>query len=369
MPAQYGCDPFGKRAIEAMESWFGMNNKHPSDFSDLNSFNDVARAALQIAGVRVPIGDIWQLYSRAMSSSDFPNVLSDVATKILQESFRMQPRTFQYWMEPWPVSNFRAVEIPRVGWPGNLPELNPDGGEYTYLDVTDGGESAQLKSYGGMLGFTRKTLVNDDKGFFRSKARAGGQVASRTISRLAYACLLSPGNLSDGVAFFHADRGNLLTGTSGTTYALDADSLGAAVQALREQTDDSGNYLELEPKYLLVPPALETTAWSLCNSLALPGQGNDESNIYKEKFGLVPVVAPQLASSSLGGNDLDWFLFADPKVTPACFAMLCMGKDWPEPFVDQEAQWSSDTIELKIRLDCEPQAVNPIGCVKVDVYN
>lgn len=370
MPVQqHSMKEFVNQATEAMGSWFGVNKRSVSEFPEMTTFDDVARTALMFAGVKVPYGDARQMYDRALSSSDFPNVLSDVATKILQKSFRMQPRTFQFWMEPWPVPNFKEVEVPRVGWPGNLPEVNPDGGSYVYLDMEDGGESAQLKSYGGLLAFTRQVLVNDDKAAFKGKARAGGQVASRTISRKAYECLLSPGNLSDGVAFFHADRNNLLTGTSGTTYALSADSLGTAVQALREQTDDSGNYLELEPRYLVVPPALETTAWSLCNSMALPGQGNDEANIYKEKFGLVPVVAPQLASSALGGNDNDWFLFADPQTTPACFVMLSMDGDWPQPFVAQEMQWRSDNLEMKIRLDFEPQAVNPVGCVKVDVYS
>lgn len=357
------------RAEMVLDSWFGLSD-HRHDYPDVDSFSSLARACLRDAGISVPSHDTRQIFTRAMASTDFPRLLSSTGTKILQANFDLQPRTYQFWSEPWPVANFFDVEMPRIGYPGELPGLNPDGGEYQYLDATEGGETGSIESKGAVFPFSRKLLVNDDLGAFKEKNKSAGLIAARTMTRQSYRKLITPGNLSDNKAFFHADRGNLLEGDAETTMELSATSLGLAVKALRSQKDLSGDYIDFSPKYLVIPPAEEVKGWTLCNSGSLLGQDNAGIvNIYKERFGLVPVVSPQLADVSLGGNDRDWYLFADPKVNPACFKMLTFAKDgWPKPFLDERLGWKNDNLELKVRVDFRMVPVNPLGCVKVVVH-
>ena len=359
---------FLTRAELMLDSWFNLGERH--DFLDNESFLGLAGECLRQSGVNIPAGDTRQLITRALTSSDFSKLLADVTTKLLQKGFEVQPRTYQHWMEPWPVPDFKDVEVPRIGWPAELPELNPNGGEYDYLAMTDAGETASISTRGGIIKFSRKLLVNDDRGALRERARAGGLLAARTMSRRAYSVLLSPGNLSDSTAFFHSTRGNLLEGDAGTTYALSADALGAAIAALRSQQDDSGSFLDFQPKFLLVPPALELTAWSLCHSGSLLGQDNaGVNNLFREKYGIVPIVSPELGDTELGGNSRDWYLFSDPVITPASFKMLSMGPSWPKPYTDQLVGWRSDNLEFKVRLDFQVAAINPLGCVKISVHS
>lgn len=350
-----------------LESVFGLHNMGRD--SNIQGFMDLARVCLESEGVNRPERSAQQLLNRALTTSDFPAVLANTASKLLQESFRLQPATYPYWMAPWQVNDFKEHELVRVGYPGDLPEVG-EAREYQSLDVAEGSESAALTTRGGMLGFSRHMLINDDLGAFKERAQAGGVIARRTISRRAYNTLLNPGNLSDGNPFFSTTRGNLLEGTSGETLALGADSLGKAVAALRNQTDDKGNYLHFEPKVLAVPPALEITAWNLCLANSLLGQDNSGvPNVFRERFGLIPVVSPELADTGLGGNDQDWYLFADPQVVPASFKMLNLTEGWPEPFVEEQLQFLTDELQAKIRVDFQPAAVNPRGCVKVKVYS
>jgi hypothetical protein len=358
-------DQFREFMQRKFDALFGFNE---SGSGDINGFMDLARDCLEASGVERPERSHDQLLARAMTSDDFPAILSNTTNQLLQESFRRQPATYAYWSEVWQVPDFKKADIARVGYPGDMPEVK-ELGEYERLEVEEGVESASLATYGGMLGFSRQMLINDSLGAFRERTRAGGVIARQTVSRRCYKKLLSPGNLSDGNPFFDASRGNLLEGTSGDTLELSADSLGRAIAALREQQDDSGNHLNLEPKYLVVPPALEITAWSLCLGNSLLGQANSGvPNPFKDRYGILPVIAPELADSSLGGNDKDWFVFADPKVVPASFKVLTLTGDWPEPKVEQRPIFERDEVQMKIRTDFQPAAINPKGCVKVSTY-
>jgi len=351
---------------ERFEALLGLNSRAAD--GGVDGFMALARECLKNSGIVRPERSHEQLLTRALTTDDFPAILSNTASKLLQESFDVQPATYKYWMDTWQVPDFKEAEIARIGYPGDMPEL-PELGEYQHLDVVEGSEYAALTTFGGLLSYSRQLLINDDLGAFQERARAGGVIARRTISRRSYKTLLSPGNLSDGNPFFDASRGNLLEGTSGDTLELSADSLGRAVAALREQKDESGNPLNMEPKYLLVPPALEITAWGLCLGNSLLGQANSGiPNPFKDRYGIVPVIAPELADSNLGGNDKDFYVFASPRVVPSCFKMLTLEQGWPKPFVDEQPAFTKDQVEMKTRIDCKPAAVNPRGVVKVSVY-
>lgn len=351
---------FYTRTQMQVRGWFGIEEQF--EYIRENTFLGVAKACLKNRGISIPTGNPTQIFARALSGSDFPELLADSANKILEKAYKIQNPTYKEWMRPWPVKNFMENHIPRVGWPGTLFPVNPDGGEYKYLTLTDGGEDASLESYGGMLAFTRKVLINDDKTAFAQKAKAGGITAGRTISVKAYEALTSPGNLSDGVAFFHSSRGNLIEGTAELDVSLSADSLGMAVKALRTQKDESGNFIDFQPKILLVPPSQEITAWTLVNSSSLPGQTNSAVlNMFEKKYGIKVVVAPELE----GYSSLDWYLFADQDANPNCFSLLTMSDTWPRPFVDQQMQWLNDNLETKLRVDFSAKAVNPKGVVKI----
>lgn len=322
------------------------------------SVRDLAREANKREGL-VPLEreNIVQVFQRALTTPDFPAIMAGTANKFLREAAAKAPKTYELWTGKEALPDFKESKVVSVGFPGTLPEV-PESGEFQALEAVDGYETAQLVTRGGIFGISRQALVNDELGVFKRIPAAMGITAVRTMSRVAYGALLGSGTLTDGDAVFHADRGNLLTDV------LDATGLGKAVAALRLQKDLSGNPLNIEPKYLIVPPSLEVAAWSLCNALSLPGQSNaGVGNLFREKYGLVPVVAPELEDTTLGGSSTNWFLSADPAVFPTPFIRLSLGGD-ETPMVEEKVAWETDEMQFKVRVDFAAVAVGWRGMLK-----
>jgi hypothetical protein len=114
---------------------------------------------------------------------------------------------------------------------------------------------------------------------------------------------------------FHTDNSNLIGD------ALDIDGLTAAVATTRQLTDAEGVPILVSPKYLVVPPELETTADGLYSSLniALAGVTDTKApdgNPHKGKY--QPLVVPHLSNSAYSGySATGWYLFGDPADVPA----------------------------------------------------
>ena len=66
----------------------------------------------------------------------------------------------------------------------------------------------------------RKVIVNDDLNFFGDTGKRLGQLAADTLAYTVVGKLETPGNAHDGVAFFHADHGNLRTGAQAAWYIV-----------------------------------------------------------------------------------------------------------------------------------------------------
>ena len=324
------------------------------DMADL-SIQEMARMFLKDAGVSPPT-DSRELFARALTTSDFPKLLADVVNKTLEETYRYAPGTFLAWCARGSAPNFLPAQIDRVSPPADLPEIGEDD-EYKDLDVVEGAETARVRTFGGILGITRPTLINDNLGAFKDVGRMLGMTAKSTQNRLVYKRLLANPKLSDGKAVFHTDRGNLLTGTES---ALGRDSLAAAVKVMRMLTDDAGIPLSVEPKFLIVPPSLEITAHELCFSDSIPGQNNSAvPNLFK-KIGITPLVEPLLETQSLTGwSATAWYLMPDPALWPVFQTMALSSPDNLEPYVESQAAWNRDAVEYKVRTDFDCAAV---GC-------
>lgn len=123
-----------------------------------------------------------------------------------------------------------------------------------------------------------------------------------------------------------------------------------------------GDYLEFEPKYLVVPSELESRAIILRDSAQLPGSANNDVNQFKGKFEIVPVNTMRLR-----GNARNWFALADPMEAPLIEVGFVQGKREPEMFIqDQQTVMSgrafdNDETTYKLRqawgmATCDPKA-------------
>ena len=209
-----------------------------------------------------------EMVERAMSTSDFPVLLGNVANRILSASFEDAEGTFHLWATAIDVPDFKKInEITVNGGGGRLKRLT-EGGEKKSKEYSENAEEWKLFSYGDEITLTREMIINDDMGAFVSVISDFGRRTKQTANGIVYDLLQSKGDyknykMADGKAVFLATRKN-----QGTGVDLDTETLTEARTAMRRQTGIDGNALNIPPKFLIVSPERESKALQLIHSEA-----------------------------------------------------------------------------------------------------
>ena len=120
----------------------------------------------------------------------------------------------------------------------------------------------------------KRTEVEDDAtGQVPAKVRRMVTTSGKHYGALALKALKLgfTAKLSDGKAFFHADRGNLISG------ALTAENFEKAIDALMSMKDGDGNPINPEPTHLIVGVANRAAAEAIISKRTL-ASGEDNTN-------------------------------------------------------------------------------------------
>ncbi len=247
--------------------------------TDAHKDVDQFRGASMLEIARMVTGytgyDKNELIKRAMSTSDFPTLLGNVANRVLSVAYEEEAGTFDMWTIAEDVADFKTrTEARRDRLGGRLRKLT-EGGEKKNKETSESAESWRIYSYGESLKINREMLINDDLGAFNNIILDFGAMAKRTANGLVYDLLQAKGEftnykMADNKAIFDAAHANYTsTGT-----ALSTDSLTVARTLMRRQKDKSGTALSIAPKFLIVAPEQETLALQLITSETQLGQAN-----------------------------------------------------------------------------------------------
>lgn len=317
---------------------------------------EMARASLERAGVKTGHMDKMAMVAAAFtqSTSDFTNLLANVAEKSMLKGYDEAEETFQLWTSEGTLSDFKAVKRVDIG---TFPVLDQvaEGAEYKYGTVGDRGETVQLATYGKMFSITRQAIINDDLAAFTKIPQRMGRAAIRTVGNLVYAVLTGNPNMSDGNALFHASHSNLLTAAAISTASIDAMRV-----AMAKQSDGIANALNIRLGYLLVPMALEGTARVVRDSEfevgvldatnKLSNRNNSVPNSVRGMFEVISDARLDLASAT------NWYGAGNPAVFDTIEVSYLDGVKTPT--LEQENGWNVDGVEFKVRLDAAVKALD-----------
>ena len=309
---------------------------------------EYARRSLELANVNTAHFGKMDLVGRAFTTSDFPLILVDAANKSMLKGFEEANETWAIWAQTGNLSDFKIGNRVNLSSFNDL-ELVTEDGEYKYGSFTEQGETIQLATYGKLFAISRQAIINDDLGAFTRIPSAMGRSASRTVGDLAYGALTSNPVMDDGIALFDAAHNNLNeSGAGGTPLSADAAGI-AAVAAMRNsmalQTDASGSAtgLNIRPAHFLVPVVLEDVARALMTDTTEPGQANPGQR--NQIRGLAGVVSdPRLDADSV----TRYYLAAGQQFDTVEVAFLDGNQT---PMLEQQAGWSIDGTEFKVRID------------------
>lgn len=329
---------FATRAAEALYT-ARVNPRHEisaeaRQYTGLTTL-DLARECLTRAGTQTTGLDAATVITRALhTTSDFPAIFADTANRVLREGYAAAPAVLKAVAKQTTAKDFRTKTSVQLGETPTLEKVN-EHGEYRAGTMAEAKESYAIDTFGRIIGLSRKAIVNDDLSAFTDLSGQLGLAAAAFEADQFTALLISNPAMDDTKALFHADHGNL----AGTGAALDATTLSAARLAMRRQTGLAGRSIAVSPKYLVVPPELETTAEMLLASIN-PASTSDV-NPFSGKLELL--VEPRLTDTGR------WYVAADPAQVPGLEFAYLQGAEGPQ--IEQRAGFEVDGLEIKIRLD------------------
>lgn len=351
-------EKFVEGASRALMARAGLEKREAGNEYSGQTLWQLGAIALERAGISTrglsPDG-IARKVLGSLSSSDFPQLLSSTAGKKLRDAYTQFPNTYQQWCAIGEVSDFKIAPRIQMGSFNNLDTI-PEGGEYKYGDLSETYENAQAETKGKGIRMTRQMIVNDDLGGFMRRAGFMGRAAARTVNSDAYA-LLTSGSGNNGPT--SVDTGQYFNATAATTagghanltasgVAVTTASIAVGRKAMRVQKDSGlRETLNILPKVLVAPVAIEDIAWAVLNSISDPSQSNSNKKNYAQEVARLDLATDPYLD---GISATAWYLFADPMDAAAAFEVVFLDGN-QEPFLDDMVDFDTDSMSFKVRLD------------------
>lgn len=317
------------------------------------SMVEMARESLRReSGSTVNFGDNMELARAAINStSTFPAIMSNLANKSVMVGFNEAETTYQIWAGKGSNRDFKEAARVALSEAGTL-ELVPEGGQFKQDSFGEASARTKVATYGKLFSLTRQAIINDDLGLFSKIATKYGSAAKRLVNKMVYAQLTGNVKMQDNIALFDSKHGNV----AGTGEALSVKAIAKAITAMRRQKGIQGEAtLNITPKYLVVPPELEMTAYQIVNSTAaVDGVNSGVANPYKGRFIVV-------ADAELTDPDA-WYLVADATQHDTIEVTYLNGVETPR--LETRQGFEVDGIEYKVAFDVGVDAIDFRGLYK-----
>ena len=310
--------------------------EYPAEYSQVQTVRQLANVVAHRHGINTSMMSPYELFkavtrSGGMVSADFTGVLDNVANNALITGYSLEDRTFLPFCSRQDAPDFNEQTRSAIGEGGGMQSVS-ESGEFQQIAAGSAAEKYSVTKHGGIISLTFEMMVNDKLGAFTAMLSNQGLVWGQKQSDVVYSILTGNPVMSDGVALFHADHGNLMSGS-----AISPTTVGLAKAAMRKQTGIDGAKLNLTPKFLIVGPDKEQEALAVCQGTIVP---NTVASVNMFAGQLTPIV-----DSRISGNK--WFLSADPNRISTIEYGFLIGQ--PELSVEMFENYINDRIDYRLR--------------------
>lgn len=317
---------------------------------------------LMLTGDRNLYGGYYPERVQLATTANFAGLVKNALNKIVANQWeQLGAAGYDWWQRVTLQEHFESLNTVSgtlVGTVGSLPAIS-EGGEYTELKIGDSPETADFTKYGGYIPLTLELIDRDDTRKLRLFPRELAKAGIRKISALVAAVFTDNNGvgplMSDGGYLFNA---NAVTSAGGhanlLTTALSASQWDVVCTAVYNQpmliANTAGYYgsgaaLAINPRYLLVPRALELTAKKILYPYWTYDANTHAENLQRGAVGDV-VVVPEWTDAN------DWAAAVDPNLVPGIIVCERFGI-MPEIFIAGDelspAVFMNDEHRIKVR--------------------
>jgi hypothetical protein len=252
-------DKFRAAAQDALILRTGISVEKPAPgASELRGYTlaEMARECLRMANMDHR-GSTKEMVGRALTSSDFPYILANLATKSMQQGWDTAEETWPVWTGEGSVSDFKTYYDNGLSEHDDLDEI-PDSGEMKFGGFSEKApETYKIASYGKKFKVTRVMIINDDLRALTELPAKRTEAANRKIGDIVYAIITANGNMGDGNAIFDsANHAN--DAISGVKGVVGITTIAAGILAMGTHKDIAGKRrLNIRPQFFMAPKAIE----------------------------------------------------------------------------------------------------------------
>ena len=330
-------------------------DKDKADAKD-NAYNamtlrELARASLVDRGISVSGQNAMSMVGLAFthSSSDFGQILIDVAHKSLLKGWETAAENFDQFTSHGTLTDFRPAKRVGLGDFGHLPQVG-EGEEYTYGTIGDEGASVALATYGQLFSITRQAILNDDMHLLTKIPEKMGKAARATIAKLVFALLTGSAKAQDGKALFDASHKNTITNA-----VLDLANIDKGIQMMNGFVNASGEPLAIEPEFMLLPTSMYTRGLQLIKSASVEGADANSGIINPLRDIVTPVKSARLQAA----DEKSWYLINKEAIEVSYLDGI------DTPYMEQQNGFTVDGVSTKVRIDAGVNVIDYRGIVKV----
>jgi phage major head subunit gpT-like protein len=218
-------------------------------------------------------------------------------------------------------------------------------GAYVNLAWDDVGETYTPLKKGSAVTVTLETIINDDLRAVQQIPKKLSRAAVMTINAVIVALFTDTSGTGPALAdTYHIFDASHHQSNLGST-ALNATTLEAGMLAIAKMTDTASHRLGLRGKWLLIPPDLEYTAYTLLYSQLKPGTADNDVNALSGRC--QHIVVPGFTDAN------NWYLLADPSQAELIEVGYLNDQRTPELMVQDDptagSVFTNDYITYKIR--------------------
>lgn len=339
----------GEKLQAAVDGLLGV--KLADNMRDVPVFTSLRAAYAEITGDSEVRGYLDPAQSQRMQaafgSATFAYVLGNTLYRRLSQDYR---EISDYGVSRLVGGNirnakdFRPLETVKIGYFGDLPDVNPEVDDYQDLGtLTDEQIEHVIGQKGGIITITRRMIINDDMRAVQKIINRLPRAARRGLARHCWTPFISNSTYKgDNKAIFHADHGNLGSAAYSIPAAL------AAKTAFSRQTElGSGERLGLRPMCVCFPSEL----FGLVKNV---NDFNPQAVAVENGNSMYGFFKPENLHENIFMEDAnDWMFLGDPNECEIMELAFLNGQQEPEMFVaDQPTNgqmFVGDRIQYKIR--------------------
>ncbi len=291
------------------------------------------------------MGEEELLRAALTGTSSLPGILSAAANKSMAKGYQAAQTTFEQFTTVGSNTDFKEATRYRLSEAGSLLEIK-ENGEFVQDELTEGSAKTKVLTYGRGFSFTRQMIVNDDLSALTRIPSLYAAQAKRGINRLVYKALAE--------AKFTAKDGNL----AATGAALSLATIDEARQAMRKQKNLRGEeFLNITPKYLIVPTKSEFLARQLLTSTSDPNATH--YGVTNPLMGSLQIIT----DAELDALDTDAYYFLSDQMLMDTIEVTYLNGN-QRPVIESQVAFDTLGIRYRIYMDYGVTVVDTKGIYK-----